>query len=255
MEFSLTLLYQCTQVAAVVFLAAWIFTVGKGLFGSICRSLGLFCAIAAPITLFLSLQEKAGLIIWIYLGITAAVFLVFALDKLLAVNGGNVRIPENILVILSVIGVLGALSGMVVFHHKNKKAKLQYSVPAIAAIELAVLWILKLRQTVLPELAWKNFGIFQWMTVVTTVVLCLVLIRTYILMRLLVIIPVSLAAALFSLRTFYRLDSSVTMLDMIKAKPIPFIIIAAVVFAVLELIAVKSRFFTSGNEVRKKTEH
>ncbi len=256
MEVSLLLMYRLVQAAALAFLAAWIVLRGKKKAGSICRSFCLFLSIAALVLLYLNSLEEITVPVMIYLGISAAVFLVFALDKLLAVIGKiRVRVPENVLVVLSLFGVIGGLAGMVVFHHKNKKAKLQYTVPVFAGAEFLVYYILKFRDADLAALDWQSLNLFQWMTVITTAVLVFVLIRTYILFRVIVMAVISLEAAYHAIRLYYQLDTTLTVREMMQSQPLPFVIIAAVVFLILELIAVKSKYFTSGNEVRRKTDH
>lgn len=256
MNISLTLVYQCVQVAALVCIALWFFQAKNRGLGGIFRGLAMFTSILAPILLYLERQEKISLLVWIYLGISAFTFLIFAVDKAIAMSGGDgTRVPENVLLILSVFGILGGISAMLVFHHKNKKAKLQYLMPVIALVELVLFYFLRLRDTKLSMIDWKSLGIFPIMTLVSSFVVCLLLIRTFILVRLLVIIPISLAAALVSVDFFFHLDSALSPMEMIKAKPIPFCAIALVVFLILELISVKTKFITSGNEVRKKTDH
>lgn len=255
MEISLALIYQGIQIAAVAFLVVWIVLGRKKGVGGVFRGLAMLTAIAAPILLYLSLQKEIKLPVLIYLGVSGLVFLIFAIDKTLAVGKASTRIPENVLIILSLFGVLGGISGMVVFHHKNKKAKLQYALPVIAFIEIGVLYYFLLRDKTLKMINWKTLNVFQIMTLATTAVLCLILIKTFVLVRLLVIIPISLLAALFSVGFFYKMGTSVPILEMIKTKPIPFFAVAIVVFAILELISVKCKFITSGNEVRMKTDH
>lgn len=257
MELTITLIYKCVQGTALFFLAAWLLLGGRRGIGSVCRSLALLLSIAAPILLYLSVQKKLSRLLLIYLGVSAAVFLIFGLDKLFAVKGrkGSFRFPENVLLLLSLIGVFGSIAGMLVFHHKNKKAKLQYAVPGIALIEMILLYVPVLKNRTLPISDWKSFDLFHWLTMVTTAVLCLMLIKTFILVRLLVMLPISAAAALFSVRLFCRMGTSVTVSEIIKEKPIPFFAVAAAVFLILEVISVECRFITSVNEVRKKTDH
>ncbi len=255
MELSITFIYRIVQTAALAFLAVWILIGGSKIIGGICRSLGLFCAIAAPVLLYLESLDSIGLLLRIYLALSIIVFLVFGLDKLLAVSGrGNFRVPENVLLILSLAGVLGALSGMVVFHHKNKKAKLQFAVPVIAIAEFAAVYFLRFRNTEFSAIDPGSLTIFQWMTVITTIILCVMLVRTYIVMRLLIEIPLSLTASMFIVRLVFQMGT-VTLTEVIQERPLPFFIIAAVIFLIFELIAVRSRHITSGNEVRKKTDH
>lgn len=259
MELSLSLIYRCVQIAAVVFIAAWLILRKNKTAAAFFRGLALFTAIVSPILLYLSKQEKTGLPIKIYLAISGIVFLVFAIDKAIAVDDSNrSRVPENTLLLLSVFGILGGISGMLVFHHKNKKAKLQYCMPIIAFVEIAVLYLFRLRKTLpafLQMLSQQSFDPFPALTILTTFVVCIVLIRTFILVRLLVTIPVSLVTGLTAVEMIFKMDQSLSSFEVIKAKPLPFLGVALLTFLILEVIAMNTKFFTSGDEVRKKTDH
>jgi len=59
--------------------------------------------------------------IWYLVGINILSFLIYGLDKYLAVKN-KFRVSEHSLFILSIFGgALGSLLGMKVFHHKTKK--------------------------------------------------------------------------------------------------------------------------------------
>lgn len=74
--------------------------------------------------------------------INIVAFLAFAIDKSHAVNG-YWRIPEKTLLSCTILGGgIGALLGMYMLHHKTRKAKFKYGVPAIVVMEEIVLGIL-----------------------------------------------------------------------------------------------------------------
>lgn len=73
------------------------------------------------------------------------VFAVYGVDKGKAKKGAW-RIPERVLIFLAVIGgSVGALLGMIVFHHKTKKPKFYIGVPAILIVETVIVVMLKYR--------------------------------------------------------------------------------------------------------------
>ena len=73
------------------------------------------------------------------------VFIVYGVDKGKAKKGAW-RIPERVLLLLAVLGgSIGALLGMIIFHHKTKKPKFYIGVPAILIIEVTIVIILKVR--------------------------------------------------------------------------------------------------------------
>lgn len=60
------------------------------------------------------------------------------LDKWKAKNG-RWRIPENTLLLFTILGGgIGTILGMYVFRHKTKKAKFTIGMPAILALEIAL---------------------------------------------------------------------------------------------------------------------
>lgn len=81
--------------------------------------------------------ELSGLL---YLSaINLITLIAFGLDKLFAVRK-QFRISEKTLLTLSAIGgCVGALVGMVLFHHKTGKAKFRYTVPILFLIYLFLL--------------------------------------------------------------------------------------------------------------------
>lgn len=65
-------------------------------------------------------------------------FLIMGLDKWKAKNG-RWRIPENTLLLFTILGGgIGTILGMYVFRHKTKKAKFTIGMPAILALEIAL---------------------------------------------------------------------------------------------------------------------
>ncbi len=77
---------------------------------------------------------------WLLLGyfvVNLIVFLMYGIDKYKATHK-KWRIPEATLIGAAVFGVVGALAGMYIFHHKTKKPKFYITVPVIFALELAV---------------------------------------------------------------------------------------------------------------------
>lgn len=76
-----------------------------------------------------------------YLILNGIVFLVYGVDKYKAVHN-KWRIPETTLLVIAVIGVIGAFAGMHVFHHKTRKPKFYVGVPVIFFLEvLAVIGV------------------------------------------------------------------------------------------------------------------
>lgn len=75
------------------------------------------------------------LLIW-----NATVFFIYGFDK----NQSRMRkwrISEDVLLICAVLlGGIGALLGMMLFHHKTRKRKFKILVPIFAAFELVVLY-------------------------------------------------------------------------------------------------------------------
>ena len=75
------------------------------------------------------------LLIW-----NAAVFFIFGFDKKQS-RMRKWRISEDFLIsCAALIGGIGALLGMILFHHKTRKMKFKILVPIFAAFELVVLY-------------------------------------------------------------------------------------------------------------------
>ncbi len=72
----------------------------------------------------------------LFLLINLVVFAMYGIDKWKAIHH-KWRIPEATLIGAAVFGVVGALLGMIVFHHKVRKPKFYISVPFIMILELA----------------------------------------------------------------------------------------------------------------------
>ncbi len=69
--------------------------------------------------------------------INVATFIVYAWDKLCAVNNWW-RVPEYILLGIAALGgSVGALLGMSIFRHKTLHLKFKYGVPVILLLQLA----------------------------------------------------------------------------------------------------------------------
>ena len=81
-------------------------------------------------------------IIFALLLINLVVFAMYGIDKWKAVNH-KWRIPEATLIGGAVVGVIGALLGMKVFHHKTKKLKFYVTVPLILVVEVVsvIYWV------------------------------------------------------------------------------------------------------------------
>ena len=78
-------------------------------------------------------------IILIYLAaVNFAAFIVYGWDKRLAVKE-RYRIGEKTLILLALFGgSIGSLAAMHLFHHKTRKKKFAWGVPAILALQAAL---------------------------------------------------------------------------------------------------------------------
>lgn len=77
----------------------------------------------------------------LYLLCNAFSFCLYGIDKRKA-KLHKWRISEMSLLLAAVFGVIGALAGMYVFHHKTRKAKFFIGVPAIGILELLLILFL-----------------------------------------------------------------------------------------------------------------
>lgn len=78
----------------------------------------------------------------VYGAVNLAVFIMYGIDKGKA-KGGRWRISEKTLVLSAVLGIVGGLMGMVVFHHKTRKPKFSVGLPIIFLAEAAAFVYLK----------------------------------------------------------------------------------------------------------------
>ena len=79
----------------------------------------------------------------IFLIVNLVVFAMYGIDKWKAIHH-KWRIPEATLIGAAFFGVVGALFGMIVFHHKVRKPKFYISVPLIMILEVAsVIYVLR----------------------------------------------------------------------------------------------------------------
>ena len=81
------------------------------------------------------------IIITVYAVINILVFLLYGLDKLKAIKD-QWRIPEKNLVIAAIFGVIGAILGMLIFHHKVRKPKFAIGIPVILILESVTLYVI-----------------------------------------------------------------------------------------------------------------
>lgn len=82
------------------------------------------------------LQNAAVPAAAVYLAVNVFVFALYGADKLKAIHH-KWRIPESALITAAFFGVIGALCGMYLLHHKTKKPKFYITVPLIFIAELA----------------------------------------------------------------------------------------------------------------------
>ena len=74
--------------------------------------------------------------------INLAAFALFGIDKSLAVRGQR-RIPERTLLWTAALGgSAGALAGMLLFHHKTRKPRFAWGVPALLAAHILLALLL-----------------------------------------------------------------------------------------------------------------
>ena len=75
-------------------------------------------------------------VVYYLLIVNVVAFLLYGLDKRKAIKG-QWRIPEKVLLGMAVIGgAIGALFGMLVFHHKIRKWKFMLGVPVILILQI-----------------------------------------------------------------------------------------------------------------------
>lgn len=81
------------------------------------------------------------IIITVYVVINILVFLLYGLDKLKAIKD-QWRIPEKTLMTAAIFGVIGAILGMLIFHHKVRKPKFAIGIPVILILESVTLYVI-----------------------------------------------------------------------------------------------------------------
>lgn len=79
-----------------------------------------------------------GMLLLLYAVVNVIVFFMYAIDKYKAKHN-RWRIPERTLLIGAVFGVIGAILGMVLTHHKTRKPKFFITVPLILIVEAGLL--------------------------------------------------------------------------------------------------------------------
>ncbi|MBQ8965788.1 DUF1294 domain-containing protein [Ruminococcus sp.] len=83
-------------------------------------------------------MDKLHLILLcVYGAVNLVVFIMYGADKSKA-KRDKWRIPESTLIFAAVLGIIGALAGMIVFHHKTRKPKFSVGLPLILAAEAAI---------------------------------------------------------------------------------------------------------------------
>lgn len=86
-------------------------------------------------------MENTMLIIYIAI-INLYGFLIMYLDKKRSIKG-QWRIPESrFFVVAILLGSLGTLLGMKLFHHKTKHWYFKYGIPAIMVVQIALYFLL-----------------------------------------------------------------------------------------------------------------
>lgn len=91
-------------------------------------------------------MEMKGMLLLAYAAVNLIVFLMYAADKYKA-RHNQWRIPERTLITAAVLGIIGAILGMVVMHHKTRKPKFLFAIPAIAVLEGAAVVVYFLKFT------------------------------------------------------------------------------------------------------------
>ena len=80
-------------------------------------------------------MDKLHLILLCAYGVVnLVVFIMYGADKGKA-KRDKWRIPESTLIFAAVLGIIGGLAGMIVFHHKTRKPKFSVGLPLILAAE------------------------------------------------------------------------------------------------------------------------
>ncbi len=80
----------------------------------------------------------SAIVFYYLLAINIVTFFIYGIDKWKAIHN-RWRISEASLIGLAVIGgSVGALGGMLIFHHKVRKPKFYVGVPIILAVQLVV---------------------------------------------------------------------------------------------------------------------
>jgi len=105
--------------------------------------IALLLSIGGSIALYIGLSVDL-LLSWL-VSVNVVAFLFFGFDKMRA-QGGGLRVPENILYSLVLLGgFVGGISGMFLFRHKTRKSSFQRIFWAIIVLEIVIvavwLWI------------------------------------------------------------------------------------------------------------------
>ena len=70
-----------------------------------------------------------------------------ASDKIRAMER-RFRIPESVLLTIAIIGgSIGSITGMFLFHHKIRKAKFRFGLPAILVVQVGLIVLLRSMMT------------------------------------------------------------------------------------------------------------
>jgi uncharacterized membrane protein YsdA (DUF1294 family) len=76
-------------------------------------------------------------LIIIYLILNIIVFFIYGLDKYKAIKHKE-RISEKSLILLALFAPLGAILGIIIFHHKTKKLKFNILIPLFIIIHILI---------------------------------------------------------------------------------------------------------------------